>query len=142
MQRLIWKEVGPLVQSVHTDVYSRFDYVEDAQGLIKIDKWGPCKIVGDRLQGDCDNFAIEVANRLRDAGVPDDAMALGECSLKGGRNPDHMYLIIATDEGLMVSECNSTQVNPGSFYAGWGALAHMPFGGDIRAAWVTFKGWV
>lgn len=94
---------------IHKDLFKNFVWTsdEDANGVFEY--WGRMELFMGKYRDDCDSFAIEMDFRLKAAGIPQESRRLGACSIEG-KGLDHCVLILEGEDGLYVSECNTSTV--------------------------------
>lgn len=101
-----------LAKGIHEGLYRKFVWTsdEDANGAREF--WDRIVAKGNgKYYDDCDSFAMEMWFRLKKAGIPQDALRLAACSVEG-KGLDHCTLLLDTENGIQVSECNSSTIVP------------------------------
>jgi predicted transglutaminase-like cysteine proteinase len=106
----ITKDQLKTCKTIHEGLYRKFVWTsdEDANGVPEFwDRIIPKE--NGKYYDDCDSFAMEMWYRLKQAGMPQDAMHFSACSVEG-KGLDHCTLVLDTESGLYVSECNSSTI--------------------------------
>lgn len=82
----------------------------DMQTLGRAEFWSLPIAVGDRLYGDCEDYALQKKADLVAAGLPAAAMTIAVAHTRQGQV--HAVLVVATDRGDMVLDNRSSWVLP------------------------------
>lgn len=127
-----------LANRIHKDLFSRFVWTSDQKVFGVGEFWDLPVLDGHTYRGDCDDFAMEMDRRLKEAGVALQDRRFGVCSMSGDAL-DHCVLILLTEKGIYVSECNTSTIVPISAlpYTKWYWSSST---GNIKADWELIPG--
>ena len=104
-----------IFETVAKSIIDRFAYVTDKQAFGQLDLWKPCREVGGRLVGDCEDFCITIAEACDAQGVPAEDLTLYLVAIE--REPDHVVIGC----GDWIADCNDRGLMPkrGKHYFRW-----------------------
>lgn len=132
------KEQLALAKSEHKALYKIFRWRTDYQVFGKPEFWDRPVFNDGLLDGDCDDWAMEMDYRLRE--IPIEFRRLAICRISHrSKVQDHCVLIVVDPKGLWVSDCNSDQLTliQSLPYDMW---QWSPVGAPITANWEDIPG--
>ena len=99
-----------VAQRIHADLYTHFKWTDDKDTFGVPEYWSRPTERGGFYYGDCDDFAMEMNQRLSNV-LPIAARRFGVCRVnKEARAYDHCVLLLLIEGKLYVSECNSPAI--------------------------------
>lgn len=96
-------------REVAEELIARFVYVTDREQYGLGEHWTPCReLESGHLAGDCEDFAITIAEGCDKRGVPAEDLTLYMVAIEAG--PDHIVIGCRDGDQVLIADCNSKRL--------------------------------
>ncbi len=104
----VWDDLNRVNRAVNSAALP----ISDQNLYGRSDYWSLPVRIGDRLQGDCEDFVLEKKRRLTSLGYPANVLSVALVRTASGEN--HAVLVVGTNRGDFVLDSLSDRISPWS----------------------------